>query len=61
MGREGIHLYRFQTRAVRYGSFDLCVSSPRVPLDDLRLRTGAKFTYDYDIGGSRHRTGRNIR
>ena len=50
MGWEGIHLYRFQIRAVHYSSFDLCVSSPRVPLDDLRFRMGAKFTYDYDMG-----------
>jgi hypothetical protein len=49
MGWEGIHLYQFRIRAVHYGSFDLCVSSPRVTLDHFRFRTGAKFTYDYDI------------
>jgi hypothetical protein len=49
MGWEGIHLYQFRIRAVHYGSFDLCVSSPRVTLDHFRFRTGAKFTYDYDM------------
>jgi hypothetical protein len=49
MGWEGIHLYQFRIRAVHYGSFDLCVSSPRVTLDHFRFRKGAKFTYDYDM------------
>lgn len=49
MGWEGIHLYRFRIRAVDYGSFALCVSSPRVPLDTFRFRKGTKITYDYDM------------
>lgn len=49
MGWEGIHLYRFWIRAVHYGSFALCVSSPRVPLDAFRFRKGTKFVYDYDM------------
>ncbi|NYZ14345.1 plasmid pRiA4b ORF-3 family protein [Azospirillum sp. RWY-5-1] len=49
MGWEGIHLYRFRIRAVHYGSFDLCVSSPRVPLNAFRFRKGTKITYDYDM------------
>ncbi|WP_448208257.1 plasmid pRiA4b ORF-3 family protein [Azospirillum sp. sgz302134] len=49
MGWEGIHLYRFRIHAVHYGSFELGVSSPRVPLDAFRFRKGAKFTYDYDM------------
>ena len=49
MGWEGIHLYRFWIHAVHYGSFGLCVSSPRVPLDGFRFRRGAKFVYDYDM------------
>jgi hypothetical protein len=49
MGWESIHLYRFWIRAVHYGSFDLCVSSPRVPLDAFRFRKRTKFFYDYDM------------
>jgi hypothetical protein len=49
MGWEGIHLYQFWIRAVHYGSFDLCVSSPRVTLAHFRFRKGAKFTYEYDM------------
>jgi len=50
MGWEGIHLYEFHIRDGHYGSFDLCVSSPRQPLNVFRLRKGAKFHYDYDMG-----------
>jgi len=38
MGWEGIHLYVFRARAVRYGSWELSASSPDVTLADLRFR-----------------------
>lgn len=50
MGWEGIHLYEFQIRAVRYGSFDLCIESPEVTLESFRFRKKAKLTYVYDMG-----------
>jgi len=49
MGWEGIHLYQFCLRAARYGSWELSASSPDVPLAALRLRKGARFTYEYDL------------
>jgi len=49
MGWEGIHLYQFCLRAARYGSWDLSASSPDVTLAALRLRKGARFTYEYDL------------
>ena len=49
MGWEGIHLYDFQLRAARYGSWELSVSSPDVTLATLRLRQGARFVYEYDL------------
>ena len=49
VGWAGIHLYEFRIRTERYGSIDLSVSSPRQPLDEFRLRKGAKFLYDYDM------------
>lgn len=49
MGWESLHLYRFWIRAVHYGSFELCSSSPHVTLDHVRFRKGAKFTYEYDM------------
>jgi Plasmid pRiA4b ORF-3-like protein len=42
MGWEGIHLYQFSLRAVRYGSWELSASSPDVTLAALRLRKGAR-------------------
>jgi len=35
--------------AVRYGSWELSASSPDVTLAALRLRKGARFTYEYDL------------
>ncbi len=32
MGWESIHLYQFDIRAVRYGSFELFAANPDVPL-----------------------------
>jgi hypothetical protein len=49
MGWEGIHLYQFCVRAVRYGSWELAASSPQVTLAQLRLRKGAQFTYEDDL------------
>jgi hypothetical protein len=49
MGWEGFHLYQFCLRAAHYGSWELSASSPEVTLDALRLRKGARFTYEYDL------------
>lgn len=49
MGWEGIHLYQFCLRARRLGSWELSASSPDVTLAALRLRRGARFTYEYDL------------
>jgi Plasmid pRiA4b ORF-3-like protein len=50
MGWQSLHLYQFFIRAVHYGSFDLCVSSPDRTLTSFRFRKGAKFIYEYDMG-----------
>ena len=42
MGWEGIHLFTFNLRAVRYGSHELSVRSPDMSLGDLLLRKGAR-------------------
>ena len=49
MGWEGFHLFQFCLRAVRYGSWELSTSSPDITLAALRLRTGARFIYEYDL------------
>ena len=49
MGWEGIHLYQFCLRSRRYGSWEVSASSPDVPLASLKLRRGARFTYEYDL------------
>jgi hypothetical protein len=49
MGWEGFHLYQFCLRAACYGSWELSASSPEVTLAALRLRKGARFTYEYDL------------
>jgi hypothetical protein len=49
MGWEGIHLFQFRLRAVRYGSPELSASSPDVDLASFRLRTGSRFTHEYDL------------
>ena len=48
-GWEGIHLFEFHLRAVRYGSFELLTSSPDVAIDRLGLRKSARFIYEYDL------------
>ena len=49
MGWEGIHLYQFCLRSRRYGSWEASASSPDVTLAELKLRRGARFTYEYDL------------
>jgi Plasmid pRiA4b ORF-3-like protein len=50
MGWQSLHLYQFVIRAVPYGSFELCLSSPERTLAGFRFRKGAKFSYIYDMG-----------
>ena len=49
MGWEGIHLFQFRLRAVRYGSWEISARSPEATLESLRLRKGARFVYEYDL------------
>ena len=49
MGWEGIHLFQFRLRAVRYGSWQVSARSPEVTIESLRLRKGARFVYEYDL------------
>jgi hypothetical protein len=49
MGWEAIHLYDFQLRAARYGSWEVAAASPDVTLAALRFRKGARFIYEYDL------------
>jgi hypothetical protein len=49
MGWEGIHLYDFQLRAARYGSWEVAAASPDVTLAALRFRKDARFIYEYDL------------
>jgi hypothetical protein len=49
IGWEGIHLFTFNLRAVRYGSHELGARSPNITLGDLQLRKGARFAYEYDL------------
>lgn len=49
MGWEGIHLYQFHLRAVRYGSLELAAASPDVTLTDLKLRPRTRFAYEYNL------------
>jgi hypothetical protein len=49
MGWEGVHLYDFELRAARYGSWELSAASPDVTLAPLRLRKGGRFVYEYDL------------
>lgn len=50
MGWEGLHLYEFRIRSVRYGSPELCAGAADVTLESLRFRRNAKLTYIYDMG-----------
>ena len=49
MGWEGIHLFEFAIRGVRYVGPDLCGASTDVALSDLRFRRNARFRYVYDM------------
>jgi hypothetical protein len=49
MGWEGIHLFQFHLRAVRYGSPELSASASAVTLASFRLRVGSRFIYEYDL------------
>lgn len=50
MGWEGIHLFQFCLRAVRYGSPELpAAAAATVTLASFRLRTGDRLTYEYDL------------
>ena len=49
MGWEGIHLFEFAVRGVRYTGPDLSGASTDVALSDLRFRRNAKFRYVYDM------------
>ena len=49
MGWEGIHLFEFAVRGVRYAGPDLCGASTDVALSHLRFRRNAKFRYAYDM------------
>ena len=40
MGWEGIHLFQFRLRAVRYGSWEVSARSPETTIESLRLRKG---------------------
>lgn len=50
MGWDGIHLFEFGIRAVRYGSFELHGASADVVLANFGFREGNKFRYVYDLG-----------
>lgn len=49
MGWEGINLFLFRIRALNCGSWALCTHSLEVALPSLKLRSGARFTHDYDL------------
>ena len=49
MDWESIHLYQFCLRSQRYGSWEVSASSPDVTLAALKVRRGARFTYEYDL------------
>lgn len=50
MGWEGIHLYEFDIRAVRYGSLELFAANPDLPLSGFAFRQNEAFSYVYDMG-----------
>lgn len=49
MGWQGFHLFVFEIRAQRYGSWELSADSPDKRLSEFSFRRGARFTYDYDL------------
>lgn len=50
IGWESIHLYEFNIRAVRYGSFELFAANPDLPLSEFAFRENETFSYIYDMG-----------
>jgi hypothetical protein len=50
MGWDSIHLYRFLIDDAYYGSPDLHLKSANIALSQLRLRKGATFLYEYELG-----------
>ena len=49
MGWEGIHLFEFAVRGVRYEGLGLSGPSTDVALSEFRFRRNAKFRYVYDM------------
>ncbi len=49
MGWEGIHLFMFDFCATHFGSSELGCRSPSISPEDLKLRKGARFIYEYDL------------
>ena len=49
MGWEGIHLFEFAVRGVRYAGPDLSGMSTDVALSDLRFRRNARLRYVYNM------------
>ena len=49
MGWESWHLFQFHLRAICFGSWELSARPPDITLQELRLRKGARFTYEYDL------------
>ena len=49
MGWEGIHLFEFVVRGVRYAGPDLSGASTAEPLSHFRFRRNARFRYVYDM------------
>ena len=49
MGWEGIHLFEFAVRGVRYAGPGLSGPSTDVVLSDFRFRRNTKFRYTYDM------------
>ena len=49
MGWEGIHLFEFAVRGVRYAGPGLSGTSTDVALLDFRFRRNARFRYVYDM------------
>ena len=45
----GHHLFQFTLWAGRFGSRESAARSPDVPLSELRLRSGTRFRYEYDL------------
>ena len=57
MGWKSIHLYAFDIYAVQYGSFELMMGSPRVPLAQFSFRKNNKFYARIRKGPSSGRNG----